>query len=370
MKAATFTKALPALAEVPFDIPHVQNLVVGAGPAGYAVVSTLLDAGSQPIAWVDPEFRSGRLASYLDVPSNTKVKLFEKFATTPSCMSKGAETAVEDFKTKDPEKGCQLAAAQSMVVKLSESLHQHHADQVKARRGVISSLALNSGIWDINQGLLTADRVFLATGSHPRDDQLYPGLTNVPLDDALIPSKLSGQVTPADTVCVVGSSHSAILVLMNLLELKNGPRVVNLYRSSLKYAKFRDDGTISLDNTGLKGTAADWAREKVDSGQLERTGKLRRIDTTKHDPAEALKACTKLVIAVGFERNALPKITVDGKQLQCIQHDKHTGSILPDKLFGFGIAFPEEVTDAEFGHKEANVGLWKFMRFARRVLQS
>lgn len=285
-------------------------------------------------------------------------------------MSKGAETAVEDFKTKDPEKGCQLAAAQSMVVKLSESLHQHHADQVKARRGVISSLALNSGIWDINQGLLTADRVFLATGSHPRDDQLYPGLTNVPLDDALIPSKLSGQVAPADTVCVVGSSHSAILVLMNLLEMKNGPRVVNLYRSSLKYAKFRDDGTIILDNTGLKGTAADWAREKVDSGQLERTGKLCRVDTTKHDPAEALKACTKLVTAVGFERNALPKITVNGKQLQCIQHDKHTGSILPDKLFGFGIAFPEEVTDAEFGHKEANVGLWKFMRFARRVLQS
>ena len=157
MKVATFTKALPALAEVPFDIHHVQNLVVGAGPAGYAVVSTLLDAGSQPIAWVDPEFRSGRLASYLDVPSNTKVKLFEKFATTPSCMSEGAETAVEDFKVignnsdcamntnthvyinhvdanllqdKDPEKGCQLAAAQSMVVRLSESLHQHHADKV------------------------------------------------------------------------------------------------------------------------------------------------------------------------------------------------------------------------------------------------
>ena len=155
MKAATFTKALPALAEVPFDIPHVQNLVVGAGPAGYAVVSNLLDAGSQPIAWVDPEFRSGRLASYLDVPSNTKVKLFDKFATTPSCMSKGAETAVEDFKVngnnsvcamdtyvhinhvdanflqdKDPEKGCQLAAAQSMVVRLSEALHQHHADKV------------------------------------------------------------------------------------------------------------------------------------------------------------------------------------------------------------------------------------------------
>ena len=62
----------------------------------------------------------------------------------------------------------------------------------------------------------------------------------------------TGQVKSDDTVCVVGSSHSAILVLMNLLEMKNGPCVVNLYRSSLKYAKFRDDGTIVLDNTGLK----------------------------------------------------------------------------------------------------------------------
>ena len=33
------------------------------------------------------------------------------------------------LQNKDPEKGCELGAAQQMVVKLSESLHQHHADQ-------------------------------------------------------------------------------------------------------------------------------------------------------------------------------------------------------------------------------------------------
>lgn len=120
----------------------------------------------------------------------------------------------------------------------------------------------------------------------------------------------------------------------------------------------------------LQGLAADWAREKLESGELERTGKLHRINTTKQDPTEAIHECSKLVTAVGFERNTLPEITVDGKQLQSIQHDKQTGTIIPDKLFGFGIAFPEEVTDPEYGHKELNVGLWKFMRFARRVIQS
>lgn len=59
-------------------------------------------------------------------------------------------------------------------------------------------------------------------------------------------------VSREDTVCVIGSSHSAVLVLMNLLEMHNGPKVVNLYRSPMKYAKFLSDGTIILDNTGLK----------------------------------------------------------------------------------------------------------------------
>ena len=59
-----------------------------------------------------------------------------------------------------------------------------------------------------------------------------------------------------DTVAVVGGSHSAILVLMNLLSLDPGPKVVNLHRSPLRYAEFRNGGPphgyIVRDNTGLK----------------------------------------------------------------------------------------------------------------------
>ncbi len=98
MKASSFTKALPTLAKTQSNESHFRNLVVGAGPAGYAVVSTLLDAKSSPILWVDPAFQSGRLASYLDVPSNTQTKLFAKFATTPSCAEPGSEAAVEGLK--------------------------------------------------------------------------------------------------------------------------------------------------------------------------------------------------------------------------------------------------------------------------------
>lgn len=181
--------------------------------------------------------------------------------------------------------------------------------QVELRRGHVSTLDHANGSWSINKGQAFADTVYLVTGSHPRDQQLYPGLKHLSLDHALIPTKLTGVqpicfsprhvqphwlyklallcwghhcraavfktgscahsqpaflhvagllnacaglVSAQDTVCVVGSSHSAILVLMNLLEMESGPRVLNLYRSSLKYAEFKPDGTIILDNTGLK----------------------------------------------------------------------------------------------------------------------
>lgn len=68
--------------------------------------------------------------------------------------------------------------------------------QVHLRQGLISSLAFADGVWHINDIGVTADKVFLATGSHPKDDQLYPGLPVIDLDDALIPSKLKGTCDP------------------------------------------------------------------------------------------------------------------------------------------------------------------------------
>lgn len=77
-----------------------------------------------------------------------------------------------------------------------EALSPACAAQVHLRHGSIASLALEDGVWHIagsSGGAATADRVFLATGSHPRDDQLYPGPDVLPLDDALILSKPKGE---------------------------------------------------------------------------------------------------------------------------------------------------------------------------------
>lgn len=46
-----------------------RAIVVGAGPAGIAVVGNLLENGVKPVAWVDERFEAGRLNDrYREVP--------------------------------------------------------------------------------------------------------------------------------------------------------------------------------------------------------------------------------------------------------------------------------------------------------------
>lgn len=47
-----------------------EAVVVGAGPAGIAVVGNLLEQGKKPVLWLDDAFKSGRLYQYYrEVPS-------------------------------------------------------------------------------------------------------------------------------------------------------------------------------------------------------------------------------------------------------------------------------------------------------------
>jgi cation diffusion facilitator CzcD-associated flavoprotein CzcO len=43
---------------------HYSAVVVGAGPAGVAVVGNLLEQKKSPVLWVDDEFSGGRLNKY------------------------------------------------------------------------------------------------------------------------------------------------------------------------------------------------------------------------------------------------------------------------------------------------------------------
>ena len=60
------------------------------------------------------------------------------------------------------------------------------------RRGFVGSLAWMRDSWKIDDGRLTAECVFLATGSSPQEPDGFPGIPYIPLDDALIPPRLPG----------------------------------------------------------------------------------------------------------------------------------------------------------------------------------
>jgi hypothetical protein len=361
---------------------HFDAIVVGAGPGGLTCASSLLDQGLSKICIFDPAFKAGRISEkYLEVPSNTKAGLFAQWATGTKAFSaiidrapKG--NAFEKLKALDQDKTCQLADAIGVAKLLSDGLRSD--SRVTSIVSAIDHLAKQKDIWTLLRGELSANRVVLAPGSHPRPNPMvekYPHVTPLDLDTALAPSLLRKSVPAGSKVGVIGSSHSAVLALKNLFDLDD-VSIVNFYRSPLLYAIYKD-GWILYDNTGLKGMAADWAKEVLEAKQLP--SNIRRVNLKEEARSEKqiydaeLKDCTHLVSAIGYDVNKLPKIEVDGKEVEP-EFDPKTGKFFVGQgsnqylkgLYGAGIAFPERVTDPA-GNVESAVGWFKFLKFIKRV---
>jgi len=330
--------------------------VVGAGPAGIIAVGRLLDHGIAPdkIAWVDPEFTAGDLGGmWRAVHSNTIVSLF--LAYLNASPSFGFDDA-PPFKLTDVDPGetCLLDLVADPLIWISERLRR----RVVALRTTATDLRLTNGQWTVETGRgdITSEKVILAVGATPRKLD-YPGLVEIPLDVALDPEKLAKQSLDGATVAVFGSSHSSMIAMPNLLD-RPVERVVNFYRSPLKYAVTLKDWTL-YDDVGLKGRAACWAKANIDGAYPDR---LDRISVSSPEFDERLAQCDHVVYTVGFERRRLPRTP----QWESIDYDPTTGIIAPG-LFGFGIAFPESHTNP-MGLTEHRVGLYKFMQYLDTVL--
>ena len=163
--------------------------------------------------------------------------------------------------------------------------------------------------------------------------------------------------TKDDTVAVFGSSHTAIIALYNLISI--GAKVINFYRSPLKYAIDYGDFVL-FDNTGLKGYSAEWARRYIEG---ERPSNLERVLVTDSGFKQRFEACTKVIYAVGFKRR---DSIVIASPYDALSYDEKTGIIGPN-LFGLGFAFPQGKHD-RIGNYEYNVGLWKFMSYLEEIL--
>lgn len=260
--------------------------------------------------------------------------------------------------------------------------------------------------------MVRTPRVVLCTGCDPvttplpimkQKPHLFekgPGIKFIHMDTAVKPSLLVQTLDRAapTTVAVVGGSHSAVLVLMNLYNLATSThpnlRIKWFTRSKkLLYAKEVEDGIIH-DNTGLKGQAAQWARANLEEDTFPSSPVRQVVKKIWTQPEEGreddiqeaeLPGCTHIVEAIGFQRNPLPVLSVVESQGSAprpldLEFDDTSGRFFekssqqsPEErrylpgVFGSGIAFPERAKDP-VGNEEHAVGLIKFSLFAQRVV--
>lgn len=403
-----------------------EAVVVGAGPAGITCVGNLLARKLSPILWVDDGFDGGRInRMYREVPSNTKVKLFMDFATGVEPFQNiisgdeavdmgGTDDKLRYMRALDQDKGCRLSNAADMALILTKGLKKTRG--VETEYGRVSSAVLDeefspspSTRWTVhldNTYLATTSnqtstavtkRLVFCTGSSPNNSPLpvyVPHLRNLDLDTALSPSRLRAALASEGptTISVIGASHSAILVLMNLYNIaassKPDLRIRWFTRHPLRYAQ-EMDGWILLDNTGLKGDAATWAKENLEPETFDKSDVSKYIERISYEAGdeqgtfeERIPGSQFYVQAIGYSRNPLPTLkTSSGKEITPqFDHEKGSfdyvrekGSGAPDELsrvpglFGAGIAFPERVKDPH-GNVEMAVGFGKFMNFVKRVV--
>ncbi len=330
--------------------------VIGAGPAGIAAVGNLLDhgvAGSE-ILWIDPQFAVGDFGSrWKNIPSNTKVQLFQKFLHASDAFSYAACDQSFELNHTADEETCLLDL---MVKPLQWVTHQLQI-KVNIKKDFVEHLSFKNDLWclKLSHEHVYAKNIVLAIGAEPKTLAIH-SCPVISLQDAMDGDGIKNHLEPDDIVAVFGSSHSAVLALKNLVNC-SVKKIINFYRSPLLYAIYTNEG-ILYDDTGLKGSTAAWAREHLHDVL---PSNLLRVKSNEDMIQAYLPECTKVVYAVGFERR---HIAIEG--FEDIQYDNKTGVIAPG-LFGFGIAFPEVKTN-HVGMIEHRVGLWKFMSYLQRVM--
>ncbi len=350
----------------PAQPQHVADwLIVGAGPAGILTIGVLLDIGvrQESIIWLDPEFNVGRMgAFYQRVFANSRVQEFIDFVSTCTTFQNCSCAELDYLKTLDPnERGYELG----VIVRPLQQITNYLKARIHAVQDSMDALYFDNNTWHVNTKggqELSAHHVILATGSYPKELP-YEKDKTIPLDSALDRFILPTLVTPNDRVAVVGSSHSAILLLKFLSELeKPVDHIYNFYRTPLKFVAEKSNPLLSK-TTELKGVAAEWAQNVL---EINPPANLTRIYTpTDQDIAAGLTntRCTKVIYAIGYERNDLPSIN---GATPIVSYNEANGLIAP-RLFGIGVAFPEKITDSQ-GNQKYCIGFDCFMDYAHKII--
>ncbi|KAL2269756.1 hypothetical protein VTJ83DRAFT_1940 [Remersonia thermophila] len=412
-------------------------IVVGGGPAGIAAVGKLLEVfPGGNITWVDQSFTGGTINQFLrGLPSYGTAGDYVAYAQTLPVIQKlwavpnrNRHNAVKAMQALDPVRPCALSYVGDMLQLISDGLRKHA--RVQSVTGTVTLLARDpkTRVWTVavdttgvgtNPPLLSlrTPMVILCTGARPVVNTLPVQVSQLPLYTGLSRPHLTKILPPEEprTIAVIGSGHSAVLVLRNLAHLASTThphlRIRWLTRSPhLTYASHVGDSpngpVIANQYDGLTGKAAEFAREELDGDALATSPAGRFITrvglpTVPGEPrpqnkdwareqgdlehpalVSGLKGCDFAIQAVGFARARLPELRpgVDagtvalGTRPRTLMFNSETGSLYPagaDRmsavgLFGAGSGFPEVVPTPEMV-KKPRVGVLWFMMFVKKM---
>lgn len=368
----------------------LEYTVVGAGPAALCAITKLIHLGVLPhqILWIDPLFKVGDFGTKLSVgssiPSNTKVMHFQNvneviYEIIPSCAPTNKERKTLDIYSFPSESHCPLRiAAEPMQMisdklrKLVRSLEGRVLNIEEQEKGLALTVQMKNNLFSqySQQSLqiLFSKRVILAIGATPKTLFLPEPFNKISVIDPYVgfiqseAEKYIKNNPDLKTLAIFGSSHSAALAVMNFR--RAGIAVKQFMNKPYRFAVPRVSPTgqtyTQYDNTGLKGEVAEYVKnllEQKDTKNLKDWNSFNSCLDIR-STQEALASCSHVLAAIGFE--IVSTLHVNGISANQLSYNKHTTAINNIKnLFGFGIAFPEEVK-AVSGESEPAVGYSKF----------
>ena len=269
--------------------------LIGFGVAGQLLLSHILDIlPAYKIAIVDPDFIGGDLArDYRSINTNTTI---QQIVNSLKTNGKWSET-VTALKARGDMNDCVSIAS------LAEDIRQT-GHKMAASCNQIYDEVLNA-TWDEPSKLWTltfkgkrpphsTSVICMCSGMSPRQEDY--GIPIIPLRIALDPHALAKTVSPGQTVTVLGSAHSATLIIKHLNSLSDVSTVC-LYRGSEPF-RYSRDGHYD----GIKQESAVIA-DSISKGEYSRlslvhTGDLRGL-------SNALRKSDWIIQATGFNSRSI-----------------------------------------------------------------
>ena len=317
-------------------------------PAGITAVAVLASqVKPETIIWIDPEFNVGRMGKYYrHVPGNLQTWRLITYAKNCPLFNKFYSQSRELLFTYNPQA---FQPLEIMVDPLLDFTH-YIRSKVFSSKTTITAINKSENYWRLtsdDNSIFFVKKIILAVGSHPK--KLNYNICEIPLDIALDKESLAQQINPEDTIAVVGGMHSAFLVLKYLSELPV-KKIINFYASDYYYGM---PGTA-----GLEGITAWWAQNILEKDSPDN---LVRVLNIQENRDKLLPDCTKIIYAIGYERNAI--LLNDSYELL---FNANTG-IIDKNLYGIGIAFPvfEILTN---GKKVDLNGFNTYLNYAKKLI--